>query len=139
MSGETHLSTLIASMRPVLLDESYVFACLNQSQLPLLDRLQCKGTFLEEEGTTVIISKQQAIQFDIFYDCVFRCITLTVHSSLQAVGLTAAFANQLKQAGISANVVAGFYHDHIFVPEADARLALAALLQLAQQEAAKLV
>lgn len=59
-------------------------------------------------------------------------ITLTVHSDLQAVGLTAAFASALGQAGISCNVVAGAFHDHIFVPVEQAQQALAALKTLQQ-------
>ena len=60
-----------------------------------------------------------------------RQITLTIHSSLEAVGLTGAFATELARHGISANVVAGFYHDHIFVGAADADRAMAALTDLA--------
>ena len=62
-----------------------------------------------------------------------RRITLTVHSSLEAVGLTAAVATCLAQAGISANVVAAYHHDHVFVPEADAETAVQALRQLQQR------
>jgi hypothetical protein len=60
----------------------------------------------------------------------FARITLTIHSALQAVGLTAAVAGALAAEGISANVVAGFYHDHIFLPASDAHRAMAALRRL---------
>jgi len=62
-----------------------------------------------------------------------RQITLTVHSSLEAVGLTAAFATELTRHGISANVVAGYYHDHIFVGAGDAERAVAALQGLSER------
>jgi hypothetical protein len=64
-----------------------------------------------------------------------RMITLTVHSSLAAVGLTAAFSARLAREGIGANVVAAFHHDHIFVPAADAERALAALKALHRESA----
>ena len=57
----------------------------------------------------------------------FKGITLTVHSSLDAVGLTAAVANKLTEKGISANVIAAYYHDHIFVQTEKAALAIEAL------------
>jgi hypothetical protein len=50
-----------------------------------------------------------------------------VHSSLEAVGLTAAVAGALTAAGISANVVAAFHHDHVFVPADRAEAAMAQL------------
>jgi hypothetical protein len=63
----------------------------------------------------------------------FRCawITLTVNSALGAVGLTAAVATALTNDGIACNVVAGFHHDHLFVPTASTRATLAALEALA--------
>ncbi|MDG1438394.1 MAG: ACT domain-containing protein, partial [Emcibacteraceae bacterium] len=61
------------------------------------------------------------------YEGIYKKITLNVHSSLEAVGLTAAFSNALTQAGISANVIAGYYHDHIFVPVNDVQKAMVAL------------
>jgi hypothetical protein len=49
---------------------------------------------------------------------------LTVYSSLEAVGLTAAFSRALSEGGIGCNVVAAFYHDHIFVDRKDAKKAM---------------
>ena len=43
-------------------------------------------------------------------------ITLTVHSSLSSVGLTAAVAAALAERRIPSNVVAATFHDHLFVP-----------------------
>jgi hypothetical protein len=43
-------------------------------------------------------------------------ITLGIHSGLDAVGLTAAVSAALARRGISANIVAGLHHDHVFVP-----------------------
>ena len=43
-------------------------------------------------------------------------ITLDIESTLDSVGLTSSFSKKLKKAGISCNVVAGYHHDHIFVP-----------------------
>ncbi len=65
------------------------------------------------------------------YDFVAGWITLQVHSALDAVGLTAAFSTALAEHGISANVVAGYYHDHLLVPIDDVDRALAALRELA--------
>ncbi|WP_260563531.1 ACT domain-containing protein [Alteromonas sp. KS69] len=58
-------------------------------------------------------------------------MTCNVHSSLDAVGMTAVMSAALTQANISANVVAGYYHDHIFVPAGRADEAIAVLFELA--------
>ncbi len=57
-------------------------------------------------------------------------LTLTVYSSLEAVGLTAAVAGALAAVGIPANVLAGFDHDHLLVPEELADVAMAAIRTL---------
>ena len=131
MSGEKNLEKLIASMNPVLAEDEYIFATFNSVDYQLLQSLEPIGTFHEREGLTVIVKKEKAEQFDIPYATVLKCITLNVHSSLDAVGLTAAFATKLTECNISANVVAGYYHDHIFISLQDADRALAALKQLA--------
>ncbi|EEX37900.1 hypothetical protein VIB_002032 [Vibrio metschnikovii CIP 69.14] len=80
-----------------------------------------------------MLLEQQAKAAQLKFDSVFSLITLTVHSSLEAVGLTAAFATKLASYGISANVIAGYYHDHIFVQSTLAEKALQALQEFTQQ------
>jgi hypothetical protein len=128
MAGETSLTTLLRSMNPQLNDGAYVFCSL--SDAAQLDGVQPLGSFQEAEGLTVILPCLQAEQLRLPYNYVAAWLTLHVHSALQAVGLTAAVAGALAQAGISCNVIAGFYHDHLFVAHADGPRALAVLQQL---------
>ena len=44
-------------------------------------------------------------------------ITLEVFSALDGVGLTAAVATALADAGIPCNMLAAYHHDHVFVPK----------------------
>ena len=78
----------------------------------------------------MILPKEKADAMNIPYSTTCAWITLTVHSSLEAVGLTAAVSKALTEANISCNIVAAFYHDHIFVPIADAPRAMDALFAL---------
>jgi len=129
MAGETSLSVLLRSMSPQLNHGQYVFCSLPNGPLPT--GLEPLGSFKEQEGLTVILEKTQAEDAGLSFDYVAAWITLNVHSALQAVGLTAAFATALGTAGISCNVVAGYYHDHLFVGQNDAERAMDVLKQLA--------
>ena len=131
-TGETDLTTLLKSMRPKLVDEQYVFISINNAKYGDGLELNPIGMFMEEEGMTLVVPKQSAIEHRHSFDSIFKCITLTIHSSLDAVGLTAAFANKLKAHNISANVIAGFYHDHIFVQAEKAEQAIIALKEFSQ-------
>jgi hypothetical protein len=124
MSGQTDLSLLLSTLTPVLNAGIYVFCTLTKAP-PV--GLQPLLTFQETEGLTVIVREKDAHQYQL--DGLFPSawITLTVHSSLAAVGLTAAVAGALAEAGISCNVVAAFYHDHLFVPVADGERAMSVL------------
>lgn len=126
MVGETNLTALLASMSPVLLDDEYVF-CSVQGQYGDYQKLSPLATFSESEGLTLVLTKAAAIEGGLPFESVFKGITLTVHSSLDAVGLTAAVANKLTEKGISANVIAAYYHDHIFVQTEKATKAMDAL------------
>jgi hypothetical protein len=130
MSGETDLGKLIGLMQPVLGEPEYVFASLDKDSPISLTELAPLGTFHEKEGLTVIVSKTNADVSNLSYQGVFQCITLNVHSSLDAVGLTAVVSSALARQGISANVVAAYYHDHIFVPTEKAAQALCCLNDL---------
>lgn len=130
MAGETDLNTLLSGLTPVLQPESWVFVSILVLDPVVFTRLEPKVTFREKEGVTLVLLQSVADAEGFAYDTVFNCITCEIHSSLEAVGLTAAMSNALSQEGISANVIAAFYHDHIFVPQADAERAIAALKAL---------
>jgi uncharacterized protein len=114
MSGETNLEILLASMEPVLDERQFGFITIADAQIPA----PMEGVFAcirEVEGMT-LVAPADVLQ-RLHFECGDRWakITLTVHSSLSAVGLTAAFAKALGDKNISANVIAGYFHDHIFV------------------------
>jgi uncharacterized protein len=131
--SNSNLSFLLNNMHPHLNEGDYVFCTLEKVELSIpIDKAIM--TFKESEGTTIIVEKSLADQFQLEYTFVASWITLTVHSSLEAVGLTAAFSTALAKNGISCNVVAAFYHDHIFVEKSDAEKALQVLLDLSKKE-----
>lgn len=131
MTGETALSTLLATLSPRLNPGEFVFCSVPQPTV--VQVAAALGSFRETEGTTLILARAEADRLGLAYDYLAAWITLEVHSSLAAVGLTAAFASKLAGAGISCNVIAGYHHDHLFVAQADAERALAALQQLAAE------
>ncbi len=128
MSGEKDLKKIIPELKPIINDGNYVFCTTKDAnQIAPEDAVM---TFCEREGTTIILEQQLADELNFEYSFVARWITLSVHSSLEAVGLTAAFSQALAHENISCNVVAGYYHDHIFVDEKDAGKAMEVLRKL---------
>jgi uncharacterized protein len=122
------LAVLLASMRPELY--AGVWAWCGLPHGTPVDGVDAIASVRETEGLTLVVPEAQALARG--WPVAFRSarITLTVHSDLAAVGLTAAFARALGDAGIACNVIAGVHHDHLFVPverAADAMAALSAL------------
>ena len=119
------LAVLLASMQPELHAGTWVWCALPPGAAPA--GVDAVATVREVEGTTVVVDEAQALARG--WPIAFRSawITLTVHSDLAAVGLTAAFARALGDAGIPCNVIAGVHHDHLFVPVERATDAMAAL------------
>lgn len=132
MTGELNLKKLLASMSPELIDGEYVFCSFQNAQYGDYTELDPIVTCVEQEGLTLVIPRSKADEHKISYESAYRQITLNVHSSLEAVGLTAAFANKLTEHGISANVIAGYFHDHIFTQVEQAEKAMTALKELTQ-------
>ncbi len=126
MSGIMEIDELLKTMSPAIQNGEYVF-CTVSGKLTEFAHLNPLATFIESEGLTLILGVKDADKAEIAYEGKYKQITLTVHSSLEAVGLTAAVANKLTDKGISANVVAAYYHDHIFVQSEKAEEALLAL------------
>ena len=111
-------------LRPSLSPVLYVFCTLEGGRYGDLAHTQPLATITEAEGLTLILPKDQADDAQLSYEGTFRCITLNVFSSLEAVGLTAAVASVLSDHGICANVLAGYHHDHVLVPAARAEAAV---------------
>lgn len=130
MAGEEDLDKLLALLRPSLLPGDFVFCTAANLKYGDLAELQPVASYQEEEGLTLVLDKQVADDAGLAYDSVFNCITLTVHSSLEAVGLTAAVSGKLAANGISANIIAAYHHDHVFVPKDKAHSALQLLCEL---------
>lgn len=130
--GKTDLTILLANLEPVLSTQRYVFH-LGGQVLDGLDPRAPWATICEEEGTTYILSTEQADSIGLAYRDQWARITLRIHSSLHAVGLTAAVSSVLATNGISANMVAGYFHDHLFVPVEHAMRALGLLKELGKR------
>lgn len=128
MTAIKDLDILVRAMQPALNPGCYVYA-LNTNGNPI-DAASIVASIQEPEGQSVIVEESRAKALGL--QSRLRCawITLRVQSDLEAVGLTAAFATALAQAGISCNVVAGLHHDHIFVPQPLAAQAMTVLQAL---------
>jgi len=115
LKGETNLKKLLTSISPELIDGEYVFCTISDARYGDHADTRPIASFAEAEGLTLVMLKDAAQHSGLSFEGVFRCITLGVHSSLEAVGLTAAVAGKLAENGIAANVIAAYFHDHIFV------------------------
>ncbi|MCQ9640964.1 ACT domain-containing protein [Chryseobacterium sp. WG14] len=131
MSGEKKLKVLLKNMEPVLNSGDYAF-CRVENFKKIADLDKVLFFFREAEAVTIVLEKTTADEWNLDYTYISSWITLNIHSSLEAVGLTAAFANALKQENISCNVVAAYFHDHIFVAKQDAQKAMEALYNLSE-------
>ena len=118
MAGERDLSRLLEALDPKLHIERYSFSATSE---PILREGQF-ALVREDEGLTLTLIRPDP-------SGEWARISLGVHSSLEAVGLTAALSARLAAAGISANIIAGLHHDHIFVPWNRREDALVALIQ----------
>lgn len=128
MNGEKKLHVLIKNVKPQVHAGQFVFVVVPEiGDIPVSEAI---ALFREEEGFTLILRRKTADKLDLEYSFIASWITLNVHSSLEAVGLTAKVSEALTNAGISCNALAAYYHDHIFVPYKDRDKAAAALRNL---------
>jgi len=98
-------------IEPGLHTEPYVFVTVPEPP----PGLEPFAVIREDEGTTLVVTRDQADRAGLRYDYTAARVTLKINSSLSAIGLTAAVSRVLADAGISCNVIAGFAHDHLFV------------------------
>lgn len=128
-----NLQALLAGMRPVRREGEYVYVLWPHGR-PLAPGIE--AAVREAEGLTVVLPRSVADAEGLSYDFVAAWITLEIHSALEAVGLTAEVGRALTEVGVSCNVLAGFHHDHLLVPFAEASRALDALAALSARHRA---
>jgi hypothetical protein len=129
MAGETELEKLLATMKPELQEGEFVFCTVSPESLGRL-HIEPIGWFREAEGITLVVERNTADSMGLKYEFVSRMITLTVHSSLEAVGFLAVITNKLASSGISVNPISAYYHDHLFVPSEKAGMVMRLLNEL---------
>ncbi|SEB52521.1 hypothetical protein SAMN05216452_1894 [Nitratireductor aquibiodomus] len=117
---------MLSGMTPVLGEDTCIFCSVRPDVAQTLFS-DAKGIFIEEEGTTLVLSLERAEALGFDTGMPMRRIVLMVHSALDGVGLTAAIATALAEEDIPCNVIAAFHHDHIFVPGNQAEKALSVL------------
>ena len=128
MKGEIDLKKLLKGIKAQHIPGEFVFCTV--PDLDQIDINEIQLLFKETEGKTLILRKNYADTLSLNYTFIASWITLSIHSSLEAVGFTAAFSNALAKENISCNVVAAYYHDHIFVNSQDLEKALEVLNSL---------
>lgn len=131
--GEKDLVKLCATLKPVMATAVYVYCSFPDFTLPVGLSTLC--TIREREGLTAIVERSEAERFGFPYTYEARLITLSVHSSLEAVGFIAVIAGKLAHANIPCNVIAGYYHDHVLVPVDRADEAMIRLQEIAASAA----
>lgn len=114
---EQQRTALLAGLQPWLDPAEYVF--IVASEVP--PGLRPFAVITEEEGLTLVLPRAEAAAHGLTGGWPAARITLGLQSALTAVGLTAAISARLAAAGISCNVIAGYHHDHLFVPLARGR------------------
>jgi uncharacterized protein len=134
VSGENNPEKLLKGMKPEMQEGIFVF-CTIPEQQTITSAIRPVLMFREREGTTYAIRREEAETAGLSYQFASRLITLTVHSSLDAVGFLAAIAVRLAEAGISVNAVSAFYHDHLFVSDHRADEALCLLQSMSRPDA----
>jgi hypothetical protein len=129
MQGETNLQRLLKYMQPSVDEREFVICSIDSATLSQLS-VKPISFFREAEGITLVLVRKDADKYSLPYSAVWALITLTIHSDLTAIGFLATVTTYLANAGISVNVISGYYHDHLFVQYAERDRALEVLAEI---------
>ncbi|MDJ0769557.1 MAG: ACT domain-containing protein [Ilumatobacter sp.] len=123
MAGETDLDRMLASLAVERRPGTFTFVTGPWKTLKSVAHAEIR----EAEGETLVVTIDDARAAGAPVEFEAAWLTLTVHSSLEAVGLTAAVSRALADEGIACNVLAGYHHDHLLVPVESAASAITAI------------
>lgn len=130
MEAELDINYVLKNLSPRLNEGEFVFSSID---VPLnIQEDEIIASIVESEGRTIVLKKEIADSLKLSYSVAMRWVTLNVNSSLELVGLSAIISKKFADNQISYNLVAGYYHDHIFVPVKETNLALKLLHELSQ-------
>jgi uncharacterized protein len=135
MAKTANLNELLSTMKPKLREGEFVFCMVSEMKFRSMN-IHPVSTFREKEGVTAILDRASADSNAIQYSNVWRIITLTVHSDLEAVGFLSTITGELSKNNIGVNVVSAYYHDHLFVLAEKADAALKIIKQMEAKAAA---
>ena len=124
---------MLAGMAPALKEGTYFFCSTADAVIAAAAAAGRLATFREDEG---VLSAADAARHGFDLSMPMSRIVLEVFSAHDGVGLTAAVATALADAGIPCNMIAAYHHDNVFVPEPMARRAID-VLEDVQRFAAK--
>ena len=128
MPGDIDPARLLAGLDPELHPVRHVFVTVPELPAGLVP----VATIREDEGLSAVVTADDAVAYGLADEFPCAWITLRVASALEAVGFLAVITRALADAGIGTNPVAGFHHDHLFVPWERRDEAMAVLRELAQ-------
>ena len=112
--GETDLEAMLASLDVVRRPGTFTYVEVASAAIAAAEHAH--AVVVEDDSTTLVLTVDDARRAGLPGELEMAWLTLTVESSLEAVGLTAAFARMLGDVGVPCNVLAGFRHDHVLVP-----------------------
>ena len=112
--GETDLAAMLATLSVQRRPGVFAYIAV---QVPTPGLIAAAHAVVKEGRlTTIVLPVDAAARAGQATDVQFAWLTLTVQSSLDAVGLTAVVSARLAAIGIPCNVLAGYHHDHLLVP-----------------------
>ncbi len=123
--GETDLDAMLASLAVQRRPGIFTYIAV---EVPTPGLLAAAHAVVKEGPlTTIVLPVESALRAGQLVTIELAWLTLTVQSSLEAVGLTAAVSARLAEIDIACNVLAGYHHDHLLVPVDRVDDAIAAL------------
>ena len=134
MAGETDLGAILRTLTVERREGTYVYATVPAGRS--LPDVPLSAMVAEVEGTTIVVDRDVAVGAGVDFEYEAAWLTVTAHTSLEAVGLTASISTAFAMRDLPCNIIAGYHHDHLLVPLARVEDAVAAIELVRRQSGA---